>query len=671
MQAGFEVGTQIDDFVILEKVGEKPTATVYRARQQSTSREVALKVIKLRGKQIRNTEFKTYFVKEVALLARLQHDHIVPIYAYAVKAEYAYIAMRYVKGQSLTIHLKEGNPFSIEKTMHVIDQVITALIYAFDYGILHAHLKPSNIFLDEAGTIFVSDFAVMPKIMRWGLGYDKASGDLSNIGNIASNLACLTYRSPEQLKSDAAEEYLASSDVFSMGVLLYHMLTGRVPFESDNLLSLLFMQMERIPVPPSEINPHIPIAIEAIILKALEKSPSQRYPSIIEMAQALQQITDDDDDLDTLTAIKIGITRTNPRKLSAKMSPIIIVTIISVLLLINFGLVLGRNDFFVDSTPQIGDVPMIDLILDSESDIADISVTAPILERARTALGDSGFIAFMACSQQSEYHSGLAREISHYAELQNLTLQIYDAQGDIYTQITQIDQALTEGARGFIICPLSPMLLEDKLYAISDSNLPLVIFGENDTTHISVSVQEDNNAIGLAVGHYAGELIQAELNGNANVVIMGYPDVPHIALRGEGMETGVLEIAPSAVISARVLGGARSLGHQSITELLNQDIGIDIILSINDIGALGAIDALVEAGIPPEDVMIVSVDAETLVRQYIENGYYMHGSLAVNRMAMAHGLVNSTLYLLAGEPVSALILVPAGDIISSESTSSE
>jgi ABC-type sugar transport system substrate-binding protein len=179
----------------------------------------------------------------------------------------------------------------------------------------------------------------------------------------------------------------------------------------------------------------------------------------------------------------------------------------------------------------------------------------------------------------------------------------------------------------------------------------------------------DNFEIGFVPGQYAGALIRDERGGDARVVIMELTENQMVTRRADGLLQGVLSVAPNVAIVARVRGATREWGRESIDELLADGVDFDVILSINDAGTFGAIDALEAARVPYEDVIIVSVDAEQLARQYIRDGKYLRASLEIGRREFAQGAVDLAVKMLAGATIPQLIEIPAGQMITNTSIS--
>ena len=177
--------------------------------------------------------------------------------------------------------------------------------------------------------------------------------------------------------------------------------------------------------------------------------------------------------------------------------------------------------------------------------------------------------------------------------------------------------------------------------------------------------------LGKEPGLFAGQLVTEELGGHARVIILDFPDLEDIVIRANGLEDGLLEAAPDAEIVGRYTGATRELGAESVRALLDDGVDFDVILSINDAGAYGAIDALEEAGYSGDEVIIVSVDAEDLARQFIEDQHFMRGSIAVGRTESAAGAVDAMVKLLAGSPVPMDILTEPGALVTQDTLNSE
>lgn len=675
------IGRQLGEFRIEERIGQGAMAAVYRAYQPSVNRQVALKIIRLdRGM---HEEFRRRFAREAEMIARLEHIHILPIYAYGIQDELAYLAMRLLRGGSLN-DLMRRQPLSLDRVADIFNQVARGLAYAHSQGVIHRDLKPSNIMLDDAGNAYLTDFGLAK--------FTEDSAELTRSGIIVGTPA---YMSPEQLRGEPLDH---RSDLYSLGVILYNMVTGRLPFDtsSGDLVSIIYQHLEKPPTPPTQINPAIPPAVEAVILRALQKDRADRFDSAPAMARALNEAlgrpTSSSDRLPLPRPPRIIEVSSTSRiiygrpnfYLFAGAALLLVIAIIAFIIVQN---VITNNQLAAAATVQAQTAialedaarqtavaaawtptppPMATVLPGASIHAADIEPTRDELALARLRLGPDGFIGYIACTLDSEYHAGLAREVRDLATQYGLNLQVYDSQADPYAQITQIERARTDGASALLVCPLDPSLLTDTLSSAEAQRLPMVFFAGAMPSYSGVLVNGDNYELGREPGRLAGQIIRDELGGRANVIILDFPDLPDIVRRAVGIEDGIREFAPEATIIGRFLGATRENGKATVAKLIADGVKFDVIVSINDAGAFGAIDALREAGFSPDSVIITSVDAEALAVQYIRQGYFMRGSVQAARSSTARALLNAMAKLLAGATIAERVITPPGEMVTRE-----
>lgn len=681
------IGRKIDDFVIEERLGQGAMAVVYKAFQPSINRHVALKLIRLDEGQGQTEEFRKRFAREAEVIARLEHIHILPIYAYGINEEMAYLAMRWLKGGSLSELLRREG-VSLDRAADIFKQIAQGLGYAHSKGIIHRDLKPSNIMLDDAGNAYLTDFG-LAKLAE-------GSGEITKSGTIVGTPA---YMSPEQLRGEPLDH---RSDIYSLGVILYNMVVGRLPFDTttSDLVSIIYQHLEKPPTPPREINPNIPPEVEAVIMRGLQKNREDRFSTATDMARALNlALGRPVGSSDSLAAMPV------PRFISSQTGtgtrPIgqgngrglyVIGGLILIALLVIAGLLLSQSlnannlleatataEMQTDTALQVAlaqtatasnwtptPLPTATVLEDERGPSTEVIPTDEDVAAARTRLGPNGFIAYITCNQSSEFHAGLAREISDTAAKHSLAFRIYDSENDAYRQITMIERARSDGAAALIVCPLDVTLLAGSLQSAQESGMPLVFFADKMENYGGVLIGGDNYLLGLVPGRYAGEIIRDEMGGKANVIILDYPDREDIVSRANGLQDGVKEIAPQATIVGRYLGATRENGKASVASLIADGVEFNVIVSINDNGAFGAIEAMQEAGIDPSSVVITSVDAEALAKQYIRDGFYMRGSVESSRIQSAEALVNSAIKLLAGATVPEFVMVPPGSLVTKD-----
>ncbi len=619
-------------------------AIVYRAHQLSVNRYVALKIIDLSTNQEEREEFRERFAQEAAVIALLEHIQILPIYAYGiVENEFAYIAMRLLRGGSLADTLRKG-ALSPLQAVEIFSQVGRGLHYAHMKGVIHRDLKPSNILLDDAGNAYLSDFGLAKMI--------GSTLDLTRSGNLVGTPA---YVAPELVRGDAADH---RSDLYSLGILLYHMLTGRTPFEltDSGIAALLYKHVEEPPPPPHLFNPAISPEIEIIILRSLDKDPNQRYQSAEEMVQALNMA------MGRKSGIRSFISLQTPRRLT-RIAPRVPVKLrrflMAVILLV---LLIATVTALVK--PQIEQAqPAVKIIANAHGTIDDIAPTEAEINEAQERLGSEGFIAFLACTYSSVSQVTRAREMGDIAAAMGLAYRVYNAENDAYTQVTQIEQARLDGARAIILCPLDTALLTDSILSLKTSNVPLTYITLFDNAY---GVKEDSSSydIGLVVGRLAGQIYQDDHDAQTpHVVVLNFPGMPAADQRAEGMETGFREAVPTAVYGGRYNGFTQEEAYDSIKKLIQSGVEFNVVLCMNDAGAYGAIDAMKEAGFDPNSVIVVSANGEAYAQELIRDGHFLRGTVAVNREESSRLAVDVTVKMLAGSEVPEYLTYPPGDVL--------
>lgn len=269
---GTIIGAQMDNYRVIEKIGEGGMGAVYRAVDVMLERDVALKF--LRPELSREPELVQRFRAEAVLLARLNHHFIAPIFGLHRYGEELFIAMEYVPGETLDARLKRIERFSPDAAMHVTSMVLQALDYAHRLGVIHRDIKPGNVILTPSGTVKVMDFGIARV-----LGAERRTRAGAIVGTIA-------YMAPEQIQGHDTDQ---RADLYSVGTLLYEMLTGHVPFQADTDWALMQAQIATAPQPlRNEVE--VPEALEAAVLRALEKTPEKRYQNAAEFQLALELV---------------------------------------------------------------------------------------------------------------------------------------------------------------------------------------------------------------------------------------------------------------------------------------------------------------------------------------------------------------------------------------------
>ncbi len=266
-------GKRLDGrYEIYEILGIGGMAVVYRAYDTIDDRIVAIKILK--DEYLHNQEFIRRFKNESKAIAVLSHPNIVKVYDVSFGDRIQYIVMEYIDGITLKEYLDQQHQIRSKEAIHFTIQILRALQHAHEKGVVHRDIKPQNIMLLKDGTIKVTDFG----IARFSHSETRTMTDKA-IGSVH-------YIAPEQARGDVTDE---KADIYSVGVMLYEMLTGQLPFDSDNAVSVAIMQLQSEPRPPHEINPSIPEGLEEIVLHAMEKNPAKRYQSAAEMLQDIEQ----------------------------------------------------------------------------------------------------------------------------------------------------------------------------------------------------------------------------------------------------------------------------------------------------------------------------------------------------------------------------------------------
>lgn len=261
------LGKLLDNrYEILEIIGTGGMAVVYRARDRLLNRFVAVKILK--DEFARDVDFRRRFHMESQAVAMLSHPNIVSVYDVNRSDNIEYIVMELVEGVTLKEYMERKGPLSAAETLHFVPQIASALEHAHSRGIIHRDIKPQNIIILRDGSLKVTDFGIarMTEAQQ-----ETMTGDA---------LGSVHYVSPEQARGSNID---ARSDIYSLGVVMYEMLTGRLPFEGDTPVAVVLQHINSIPLLPSEIKSDIPTGLEEITMKAMSPAPENRYASAADM----------------------------------------------------------------------------------------------------------------------------------------------------------------------------------------------------------------------------------------------------------------------------------------------------------------------------------------------------------------------------------------------------
>jgi serine/threonine protein kinase len=264
------IGSVVGSYKITEKIGEGGMGAVFKGVDVMLEREVAIKM--LRPELARNPQIVERFRTEAVTLAKLNHPYIATLYSFLRQGDDFFMVMEFVRGDTLDTVIRKTGPMAAERAVALFCQALEGIEHAHSQGIIHRDIKPANMMLAGDGAIKVMDFGIARV-----LGTDR----LTKTGHL---IGTVEYMSPEQIRG---EETDGRSDVYSLGILLYEMLTGRVPFTSTSEYELMRRQIEDAPTPPRVFASQVPLAVEQIIMRALAKKPEARHQSAGEFRSLL------------------------------------------------------------------------------------------------------------------------------------------------------------------------------------------------------------------------------------------------------------------------------------------------------------------------------------------------------------------------------------------------
>jgi eukaryotic-like serine/threonine-protein kinase len=259
---------------IIRVLGKGAMGIVYEGRDPNLDRRVAIKTVKVENLAPEAAaEYEARFRTEARSAARLQHPNIVSVYDSDHHDDVAYLVMEYIQGDDLKHHLDNGDRYSLEQSLHMIGDLLSALDYAHRHGVVHRDIKPANLLLEASGRLKLTDFGVA------------RMQDSEATRTQGAMVGTLKYMAPEQVQGQKID---ARADLFAVGVILYQLLTDQRPFDGENEFAIIHQIIGHTPAAPSSVNARLPGAIDAVVQRALAKKPEDRFPTAADFAAALR-----------------------------------------------------------------------------------------------------------------------------------------------------------------------------------------------------------------------------------------------------------------------------------------------------------------------------------------------------------------------------------------------
>ncbi len=573
------IGKRLDGrYEIKEIIGVGGMAHVYKAYDNIDNRVVAVKILK--EEYLQNDEFTRRFKNESKAIAILSHPNIVKVYDVSFGDKMQYIVMEYIDGITLKEYIEGQAEFKWKEAVHFTVQILRALQHAHDKGIVHRDIKPQNIMLLPDGTIKVADFGIARfsrQDIRTTRSNDKAIGSVH-------------YISPEQARGEITDE---KADIYSVGVMLYEMLTGKLPFEADSAVSVAIMQMQSEAQPPRQINPAIPEGLEDITVKAMQKDTSKRYQSAAEMLYDIDEFKKNpsihfeykyfvDDSptryMDTISKVRgdepvrtkttnradVQDDDENEGKKPFPVIPVLCAVVGAFLLaaVIFVGVVLG-DKFFINESEQVEVPNFVGMTLDEISNNPQYMQWFTF-ETANEQFSDKPFGTVLDQSLEAgiSVKKGVKSIRLTVSKGQNL-VQIPDVAREDQPQHRDAAQAALENA-GFVVkytLDASDVIPKDYVISLSPAQYPeKMVYGSEITMVVSsgelppepIEMPDVKNlAVDLALQQLTGlELVVAE----TDITYVDDPTVPADTVIWQSVEPES-QVLPGTVIKLRVSTG--------------------------------------------------------------------------------------------------------------------
>lgn len=277
-------GISLGRYRLKQRLGRGGMAEVYLATDERMQREVAIKIV-----SSSQSEFAERFAREAQAMGNLHHDHLLPAYDYGEQGSWLYLVMPYIAHGTLSDLLKKG-PLSLAHAGELLQQIASALQYAHQRGLIHRDIKPSNILLRDDHHAYLADFGLARAL--------EGGGDLTQTGTL---LGTPEYMAPELADGPAGK----SSDIYALAIVLYQMISGRVPFRGDTAISTFWKHLREYPRTPSQFNPIVPGKIDRVLMRALDKDPANRYPTPLALSQAYQEALNALDEMPSLYGTEV------------------------------------------------------------------------------------------------------------------------------------------------------------------------------------------------------------------------------------------------------------------------------------------------------------------------------------------------------------------------------